>query len=188
MLWWQWMMKTLFLFPAHTQIGHVAARQLGCWVQIGLLARSTMYFWQNNYTLMVFEVRILLSQSILTVLLDTNHYAFSMCQQEVTSVWTCSILIFLGYPLQKCSFIIICIWNESLKISHFFLPFKLLFYLKKFYFCLFAFSWAAPTAYGGSQTRGRIGAAAAGLHKSHSNSGSEPHLQPTPRLMATQDP
>ena len=36
-------------------------------------------------------------------------------------------------------------------------------------FCLFAFCRAAPTAYGGSQARGRIGAVAAGLHQNHSN-------------------
>uniref|UniRef100_A0A8D1M6W5 HPS5-like beta-propeller domain-containing protein n=1 Tax=Sus scrofa TaxID=9823 RepID=A0A8D1M6W5_PIG len=47
-------------------------------------------------------------------------------------------------------------------------------------FCLFAISWAAPAAYGGSQARGRIGAVATGLRQSHSNSGSEPRLQPTP--------
>ena len=45
-----------------------------------------------------------------------------------------------------------------------------------FSFCLFAVSWAAPTAYRGSQARGRIGAAAAGLRQSHSNTGSEPCL------------
>ena len=38
--------------------------------------------------------------------------------------------------------------------------------------CLFAFSRAAPTAYGGSQARGLIGAVAASLHQSHSNAGS----------------
>ena len=38
---------------------------------------------------------------------------------------------------------------------------------------------AAPVAYGGSQARGQIRAAAAGLHHSHSNMGSEPRLQPT---------
>ena len=43
--------------------------------------------------------------------------------------------------------------------------------------CLFM---AAPTAYGGSQSRGLIGAAAAGLHHSHSNLGSKPCLPPTP--------
>ena len=54
--------------------------------------------------------------------------------------------------------------------------------------CLFAFSWAALAAYRGSQARGLIGAIATGLHQSHSNAGSEPHLQPTPQLTATPDP
>ena len=55
-------------------------------------------------------------------------------------------------------------------------------------FCLFAISWAAPMAYGGSQARGRIGAIAASLRQSHSNGGSEPCLRPTPQLTATLDP
>ena len=55
-------------------------------------------------------------------------------------------------------------------------------------FCLFAISRAAPTAYGGFQARGLIEAVAAGLHQSHSNAGSEPHLQPTPQLTATPEP
>ena len=57
------------------------------------------------------------------------------------------------------------------------------------YFCLFlwlSFSRAAPAAYGGSQARGLIGAAAAGLH--HSNSESKPYLWPTPQFTATLDP
>ena len=55
--------------------------------------------------------------------------------------------------------------------------------------CLFiVFSRAARTAYGGSQARDLIGAVAAGLRQSHSNSGSESHLQPTPQLTATLDP
>ena len=41
---------------------------------------------------------------------------------------------------------------------------------------------AAPEARGGSQGRGRIRAAAAGLQHSHSNTGSKPHLQTTPEL------
>ena len=41
-----------------------------------------------------------------------------------------------------------------------------------FFLCLFAFSRAAPAAYGCSQARGRVGAVATGLHQSHSNSGS----------------
>ena len=40
-----------------------------------------------------------------------------------------------------------------------------------FFFCLFR---AAPTAYGGSQAGGWIGATAAGLHHSHSNTRSKP--------------
>ena len=61
--------------------------------------------------------------------------------------------------------------------------------LGKFIFIyLFSLFRAAPTAYGGSQDRGRSGAVAAGLHHSHSNAGSEPHLQLTPQLKATPDP
>ena len=57
-----------------------------------------------------------------------------------------------------------------------------------FFFPRFAFSRAAPTACGGSQARDLIGAAATGLHQSHSNVGSELCLQPTPQLTATPDP
>ena len=52
---------------------------------------------------------------------------------------------------------------------------------------LFAISWAAPAAYGGSQARGPIGAVAAGLRQSHSNAGSELHLRPTPQLTEMPD-
>ena len=47
---------------------------------------------------------------------------------------------------------------------------------------------AAPMAYGSSQARGRIGAAAASLHHSHSNAGSNSRLGPTPQLMAMPNP
>ena len=56
-----------------------------------------------------------------------------------------------------------------------------------FIYYLFSLFRAAPGAHVGSQARGRIGVAVAGLHQSHSNMGSEPHLQPTPQLMATSD-
>ena len=42
-----------------------------------------------------------------------------------------------------------------------------------FFFLLFR---PAPSAYGGSQAKGPVGATAAGLHHSRSNTGSEPHL------------
>ena len=56
-----------------------------------------------------------------------------------------------------------------------------------FYF-LFLLYRAASTAYGGSQARGPIRAAAASQHHSHSNAESEPCLRPTPQLTATLDP
>ena len=56
-----------------------------------------------------------------------------------------------------------------------------------FLFFFSAFSRAAPAAYGDSQA-GIIGAVAASLRQSHSNTGSEPCLQPTPQLTATPDP
>ena len=43
-------------------------------------------------------------------------------------------------------------------------------------------------AYGISQARDQIGAVAPSLYHSHSNVGSELHLQRTPLLMATPDP
>ena len=48
-----------------------------------------------------------------------------------------------------------------------------------FFFFLLLFR-AAPLAYGGSQARGLIRAAAACLHHSHSNTGSEPRLTAMP--------
>ena len=53
---------------------------------------------------------------------------------------------------------------------------------------VFCFFRTAPTAYGSSQARGRIRAAAAGLHHCLRNMGSELCLQPTPQLTATPDP
>ena len=50
------------------------------------------------------------------------------------------------------------------------------------------FFMATPAAYGSSQARGQIGAAAAGLRLSHSNPGSGLRLQATPQLMAMPDP
>ena len=41
------------------------------------------------------------------------------------------------------------------------------------------FSWAACAAYGDSQARGGIGAVAASLLQNHSNTRSEPRLQPS---------
>ena len=77
-------------------------------------------------------------------------------------------------------------WGSGFRLHPFILVFVFLFVI--IIFCLFAFSRAAPAAYGGSQARGRIGAVATGLYQSHSNSGSTPLLQPTPQLTAMLDP
>ena len=68
------------------------------------------------------------------------------------------------------------------------LLFYLFIYFFVFFLLLLLFFWAAPVAYGASQARGQIGAVATGLRQSHSNTGSEPRLQPTPQLTATLDP
>ena len=61
--------------------------------------------------------------------------------------------------------------------------------MKAFIFIFFVFFWGVtPAAHGHSQGRGRIGPTAMGLHHSRSNSGSEPHLRPTPQLTAMPDP
>ena len=70
----------------------------------------------------------------------------------------------------------------SIKLKYLYFIFIYLF------ICLFAFSRAAPEAYGGSQARDLIGAIAASRHHSHSNTRSEPRLRPTPQLTATSDP
>ena len=57
-----------------------------------------------------------------------------------------------------------------------FISFFFCFVLFFVFFCLFR---ATSVAYGGSQSRGRIGAIAACLHHSHSNEGSKPRLRPT---------
>ena len=61
------------------------------------------------------------------------------------------------------------------KLSLFFPP---PFFLKLYLWHIEGVSWA----------RGQIRAAAASLHQSHSNAGSEAHLQSTPQLTETPDP
>ena len=55
-----------------------------------------------------------------------------------------------------------------------------------FFVGFFGLFRAASAAYGGSQSRGLIGAVIASLH--HSNATSKLHLAPIPQLMATPDP
>ena len=82
-------------------------------------------------------------------------------------------------------------WNFTSKKTQIVSPSKstndifLFIYLFMVFICLFR---ASPTAYGGSQDRGLTRAVVTGLRQSHSNVGSEPHLQPPPQLTATPDP
>ena len=57
-----------------------------------------------------------------------------------------------------------------------------------FKFFVFVFFRTTSVAYANSQARGLMGAVAAGLLHSHSNTRSEPHLRPTPQFTATPDP
>ena len=77
-------------------------------------------------------------------------------------------------------------WSECLGLLFIYL--YSFFLVVVVFLILFCFFRAVPAAYGGSQARSRIKAAAAGPHPSHSNVGSKPHLQPIPQLMAMPDP
>ena len=68
-------------------------------------------------------------------------------------------------------------------ITHFL--YSLIYFIIAFFFSFWLFR-AATAAYRGSQAKGLIGVTAAGLGHSHSNTGSEPRLQPTSQL--TMDP
>ena len=80
-----------------------------------------------------------------------------------------------------CIYICVCVFIHIYTHN----PYHLSFF---FFFCIFAISKAAPAAYGRSQAKHRIRAVVAGLCQSQSNTGSKPHLQPTPQLTATPDP
>ena len=56
------------------------------------------------------------------------------------------------------------------------------------FFGFFFLFKATPESYGSSQPRGKIRAVTAGLHHSHSNTGSELYLQPMLQFVATLDP
>ena len=55
-------------------------------------------------------------------------------------------------------------------------------------FLFFSVFKASTKAYGSSQAKGRMGAAAAGLHHSHISARSEPHFWPVLQLVATLNP
>ena len=76
-------------------------------------------------------------------------------------------------------------WKKEKRNGHRYVSCKGSFFFFFFFFGLFT---TIPTAHGGSQATGQIGAVATGLHHSHSIGGSEPCLWPTPQLKAMSDP
>ena len=82
------------------------------------------------------------------------------------------------------------LWKRNFSVGPIFKKATKFGFILCFYFYIYLFSLfrATPLAYGGSQARGPIGAVAASLCQSHSNSGSELHLQTTPQLTAMLDP
>ena len=102
-------------------------------------------------------------------------------------------IVELYYLIVQWHFLIIIIINSlmerksesDVRLQHSKNDVQTSFFFFVFFFCYFF--GPLPAAYGDSQARGPIGAAATGLRQSHSNAGSEPCLQPTPQLTAMPD-
>ena len=102
---------------------------------------------------------------------------------------SCNFIVLLGFHthicilhvLRQCFKIQLLEYEYAEKMSRRLIP-----KVNHSFFFFFLLFRAAPEAYRSSQARGLIGATAAG--HSHSHTGSEPCLQPTPQLTATLDP
>ena len=119
---------------------------------------------------------------IIILIVISPYNFFSTVQHGDPVTHTCRHSIFAHYHAPSFEYMQFPVLHSRISLVRNVILF--IFYL----FIFFAISWAAPTACGGSQARGRIGAIATGLHQSHSNSGSKPRLQPTPQVTATPDP
>ena len=92
-----------------------------------------------------------------------------------TYLWNSFILLLWQYLIPfHCNIVLYCVTIHYL-------------YIHSFLFFFFLLSRATLETCGGSQARGQIGATTAGLRHSHSNTGSKPHLQPTPQLTTMPD-
>ena len=95
--------------------------------------------------------------------IKNGRFNVSVTERKYTNI--CVNIEHWKYTIKK--FDIIDMWNIT----------PIMFTKKNFFlsfiFCLFR---AAPATHGGSQARGQIGAAAAGLHHSHSNVESKLHV------------
>ena len=135
-----------------------------------------------------YRIAWFMHNSLILSLKETLYFR-TLCQQIFAS---CRVQLFRGLHRHLESLnslrIFSCVLCFILAVEKSFVPF-ILFYFILFYFILFIYCLFRATlrAYGGSQARGPVGAVAASLCQSHSNSGSEPRLQPTPQLTTVLD-
>ena len=96
-----------------------------------------------------------------------QFYTFSLLIIAIWSVWSTGFLLIMFATGEGDMVLVTCLGHV--------LGFGWWWFFVFFFFCLFvcffAISRAAPTAYGGFQARGPIGAVADGLCQSHSNVG-----------------
>ena len=98
-----------------------------------------------------------------------SHCPLTQAPGKIDLISNIIVLLFIECHINKSHS------NRTSKLfSRMAIPFYFLFI---FYFLLFR---AAPEVYGVSQARSQIKATATGLDHSHSNTGSKPHLRPTP--------
>ena len=159
-----------FPFPIDLCLFSTQRRSYNISFRVGLILLDSFSF--------CFTEKFFLSPSILNDNLTVQSIlvpGFSL-----SGLWICHAIPFWPAQFLKSNQLL-SLWSSLLTSSFSFFFFLFLFFV----FYLFR---ATPTAYGGSQARGLIGAVAADLHQSHSNTGSELHLQPAPQLMAMLDP
>ena len=135
-----------------------------------------MYHWSTVlYKLWVFNI-VTIFKGFIPFIVSIKYRVYSRCYTS------CSLFILYLIVVAPFCLLLLCSFPSPTG-SHYFV-------LYLWVCVLHFFLGGAPAAYGGSQARGWIGAAAAGLHHSysHSHMGSEPHLRPTPQLTAPPAP
>ena len=190
-------------------VGSFTSWLLGFKSSLGLWDDSPFFFWPHPWHAQVPRPEIKPPPQ------QWQCQVLNLLSHQGTPAWQSIRVIICTYLLLVCGFSVFgklffftnslevisnywhwCPGNPFLKFSSWGMPLDLMPYslISPCIFCLsgfadfFFFFRATPAAHGGSQARGRIRAAAAGLQLRHSNTRFEPCLQPTPELTATPDP